>query len=445
MDLPSIMTDGALAGVRVVDFTWVRAGPQATRIFSMFGAEVIRIEWPEHPDFIRMGSPRQTPAGMTPSLNTNGDFNNFNCNKLSVTLNVKEQAGLEALRELVSISDLVIENYSSRVLESWGLGYEDLRQINPAIVYVSMAGFGHSGRHRDYDTWGPAVQALSGLTHLSGLPGKPPAGWGHSYMDHTGGYYGAMAALAALHYRSRTGQGQYVDLSQVEVGCTMTGASLLDYTVNGRSTRREGVPPGNRTHWPGTPLSDTYRGPHAAPHNAYRCAGGGANDWCTIACFSEEEWRGLLQALGEPAWAAGPRFETLSSRLRHQEELDRHLEAWTLTLSKYEVMERLQAAGVPSAPVQSMTDRMERDPQTRHRGLFARSASHPIIGEKLFEGMPMQLRGSSWEVWRHGPLIGEDNSYIVGELLAMPPETVDALRDDNVFWPRNMLREEAPA
>ena len=199
MELGAVMSKGALAGVRVVDFTWVRAGPQSTRIFSMFGAEVIRIEWPQNPDVIRLGSPRQTPAGLEPGLNTNGDFNNFSCNKLSVTLNVRSPSGLDLIKRLIGISDVVIENFSSRIMESWGLGYEQLRQANPAIIYVSMAGFGHGGRNRDYDTWGPAVQALSGLTFMSGLPGKPSAGWGHSYMDHTGGYYGAMATLGALH------------------------------------------------------------------------------------------------------------------------------------------------------------------------------------------------------------------------------------------------------
>ena len=445
MDLAEVMRHGAMAGVRVLDFTWVRAGPQSTRILSMFGAEVIRIEWPEHPDVIRLGSPRQTPRGMSPGLNTNADFNNFNCNKLSVTLNVKEEAGLDYVKQLVAISDIVIENYSSRVLETWGLGYEDLRVINPTIVYVSMAGFGHSGRHRDYDTWGPAVQALSGLTFLSGFPDRAPAGWGHSYMDHTGGYYGAMAALAALHYRNRIGRGQYVDLSQVEVGCTMTGPSFLDYTANGRTARREGMPPGNRTHWPETPLTSTYRGPHAAPHNAYRCAGGGMNDWVTIACFTDEEWRGLVRAMGDPPWADSPEYASLISRLEHQEALDASIGKWAMELSKYEAVKRLQAEGVPSAPVQGMSDRLERDPQLQHRGLFAQRSNHPIVGDQPYEGMPMRLRNSPWALWRHGPLMGQDNETVVKELLGVRQETIEALNEEGVFWPRKMIRDEARA
>ncbi len=449
MERGTVLTNGALAGLRVVDFTWVRAGPQTTRILAMFGAEVFKIEWPEHPDMIRLGSALSTPAGITPSLNTNADFNNFNCDKLSATLNVRHPDGLAIIRRLIAVSDVVVENFSSRVFEERGLSYEQLRRVNPAIIYVSMAGFGHSGPYRDYDTWGPAVQALSGLTFLSGLPDRAPAGWGYSYMDHTAGYYGAMAILAALHHRNRTGEGQHVDLAQVEVGCTLTGAAILDYTVNGRATRRPGVPPGNRTHWPGTPLTNTYRGPHAAPHNSYRCAGRpdapgpGRNDWCVIACFTDEEWRALVQVMGRPAWASDPKFATLLGRLEHQDEMDPQIEAWTKTLNKYEVMERLQAAGVPAAPVQSMSDRVERDPQLRHRGAFAARAAHPILGERIYEGMPMRMENAPWEVWRHGPLLGQDNDYVLKEVLGLSESEVAAGDAAGLFWPRNMVRMEA--
>ena len=442
MQRGTVSTKGPLAGVRVVDFTWVRSGPQATRILGMFGAEVIRVEWPESPDQVRLGAAHYTPPGVTHGVNTSGDFNNFNCNKLGVTLNVRSPQGFELLRQLLAIADVVIENFSSRVFESWGLGYPALRRINPSLVYVSMAGFGHSGPYRDYHTYGPVVQAQTGLTFLSGLPDKPPAGWGYSYMDHTAGYYAVMAVLAALHYRNRTGHGQYVDLSQVEVGSTLTGAAILDYTINGRPTLREGVPSGNRTHWPGTPMTNTYRGPHAAPHNAYRCAGGGRNDWCTIACFTEAEWQALVKAMASPAWASDPKFATMLVRLENQEDLDRHIEAWTLHRNKYALMELLQAAGVPSAPVQSMSDRIERDPQLKHRETFASQAKHPILGERVFEGMPMHLSEASWEVWRAGPVIGQDNDYVFGELLGLTPEDVAAQDREGVFWPRNMLRYE---
>lgn len=438
MELGRILKEGALSGVRVVDFTWVRAGPQTTRILSMFGAEVIRIEWPDSADTIRLNAPA---PDVSASLNSSVDFNNFACNKLSATVNVRSSEGMDLVKELISVSDVVVENFSSRILEKWGLGYDQLRAINPTVVYVSMAGFGHKGRHRDYDTWGPAVQAVSGLTFMSGAPDKPPAGWGYSYMDHTGGYYGAMAILAALRYRHESGRGQHVDLAQVDVGCTLTGAAFLDYTVNGRKTDRRGMPPGNRTYWPGTSLTSGYRGPHAAPHNSYKCKGGNPHAWCVIVCYTDEDWQAFTKAMGDPEWARDPKYSTLAGRLEHQEEMDLKIEAWTKERDKYEVMAKLQDTGVASAPVQSMVDRVENDPQLNYRGTFSATASHPVLGERIFEGMPMQLRNAPWELWRHGPTIGEDNDYVFDELLGMHVAERDALETDNVFWPKGMQKK----
>src|SRR3954453_22396871 len=218
--------------------------------------------------------------------------------------------------------------------------YDVLRTIKPEIVYVSMSGYGHTGRHHHYTTFGPVAQAVSGLTYQSGLPDKPPAGWGWSYMDDTGGLYGAMCALAGLYHRNRTGQGQHIDLSQMVASVTLNGPALLDVTVNGRGSTRAGFPPGNRAHWPGTPLLNNYRGPTVAPHNAYRTDPGGYNDWCVIVCQSDAEWQRLVEVIGCPSWAMSPKFASVTGRLQHQEELDSGIEAWTLTLGKYEVTER---------------------------------------------------------------------------------------------------------
>ncbi len=270
----------ALEGVRIVDLSWVRAGPWGTRILGTLGAEVIKVEWPapgsvHHNDrYTNTGKPEH----IEPNLNNSHWFSEKNVNKLSVTLNVRNPRGRELLRRLIAVSDVVIENFTSRVMQRWELGYEQLREIKPDIVYVSLSALGHSGRDHGYRSYGPSAQALSGLTYLSGLPGEPPAGWGWSYLDDTGGMYGAIAVMTALHHRSVTGRGQHVDLSQVGTGLALSGPAILDATVNGRPARREGFPPGNRAHWPGTPLLNSYRGPTVAPHNAYRTAGGGYND-----------------------------------------------------------------------------------------------------------------------------------------------------------------------
>ena len=260
----------ALEDIRVVDFSWVRAGPWATRWLGALGAEIIKIEWPEN-ERGRLPS-TTTPQDLEVNLNTSGNFNDTNVNKKSLSLNVRSAKGLEIVKRLIAISDIVIENFSSRVLQNWGLGYEELCKIKPDIVYVSMSGYGHTGRNHHYTTFGPVAQAVSGLTYLSGLPDKPPAGWGWSYMDDTGGMYGAMCALTGLYHRNMTGQGQHIDLSQMVSSVPLNGPALLDFTVNGRGSRRAGFPPGNRAHWPGTPLVNNYRGPTVAPHNAYRTA-----------------------------------------------------------------------------------------------------------------------------------------------------------------------------
>src|SRR5438270_903021 len=198
----------ALENIRVVDFTWVRAGPWATRWLGAFGAEVIKIEWPET-ERGRLPS-TTTPQHLEVNLNTSGNFNNTNVNKKSLSLNVRSAKGLEIVKRLIAISDILIENFSSRVLRKWGLGYDEMCKIKPDIVYVSMSGYGHTGRHHHHTTFGPVAQAVSGLTYISGLPDKPPAGWGWSYMDDTGGMYGAMCVLTGLYHRNMAGGGQHI-------------------------------------------------------------------------------------------------------------------------------------------------------------------------------------------------------------------------------------------
>ena len=320
-------TPKALAGIRVVDFTWVRAGPWATRWLGALGAEVIKVEWPLN-ERGRTSGP--TPPGVTQTLNTSSNFNDTNANKKAITVNLRSERGLDLIKRLISVSDVVVENFSARALKSWGLGYDEMCKLKPDIVYVSQSGFGHTGRHSEYLTMGPIAQAFSGLTFLSGLPGEQPAGWGWSYLDDTGGMYGAMCTLTALHHRNQTGQGQHVDLSQMITGITLTGTAFLDKTINGRESRREGYPPGNRTVWPGAPVMNNYRGPIAAPHNAFRTLGGGYNDWCVIACLSDEEWSKLVGLMNGPAWATDSKFATLDGRLLYQDEMDQEIEVKVL-------------------------------------------------------------------------------------------------------------------
>ncbi len=430
---------GALEGIRVVDFSWVRAGPWATRWLGAMGAEIIKIEWPENERGRAVG--RTTPQDVEVNLNTSGNFNDTNPNKLSLSLNVRTPKGMDIIKRLIAISDIVIENFSARVLKKWGLGYEEMCKLKPDIVYVSMSGYGHTGRNLDYTTFGPVAQAVSGLTYLSGLPDQPPAGWGWSYMDDTGGIYGAMCALTGLYQRNTTGRGLHIDQSQMITGITMNGPSILDMTVNGRPSRRAGYPPGNRSHWPGTPLVDNYRGPTVAPHNAYRTNPGDYNDWCVIVCNTDAEWQRLVQVMGEPSWATADanRFATLNGRLEHQEALDQGIESWTMTLNKYEVTDRCQAAGVCAMPVQSAEDRVEHDPQLRHRQMY-QAVEHPALGVRKMQNAPFKLAETPAENTRPSPLIGQHTQEIVEGLLGFSHEELVAGYEDGTFWPKTMAR-----
>ena len=426
----------ALDGVRVLDFTWVRAGPMATRWLGIFGAEVIKVEWPERLDSFRRNVVT-VPTGIEPGPNSPGMFADQHVNKRGITLNVRSDKGMDILKRLIAVSDIVIENFSSRVMQSWGLGYEEQKKLNPEIIYVSMAGLGQTGPDHAYTTMGPSAQALSGQTFLSGLPGQPPAGWGWSYMDDSGGMYGAISALTALRHRDATGEGQHVDLSQMTTGITLIGSAFLDKTVNGRPSRRPGYPPGNRATWPGTPVMNNYRGPTTAPHNTYRTSGDDYNAWCVIACFSDDEWTNLVNVMGCPDWAKDAKFTSLAGRLQYQEALDQGIESWTRTLDKYDIMERCQNAGVRAMPVQSSENRVEHDPQLKARGMFS-ELEHPVVGVRKVQNAPFRLSKNSVEINRHAPLIGQHTVEVMEGLLGISHREVAEGYDDGTFWPSGM-------
>ena len=431
------VSNRSLDGIRVLDFSWVRAGPWATRWLGALGAEVIKVEWPENERGRMTG--QMTPAAIERTPNTNGNFNDTNANKRGITINVRTPRGLELIKRVLGTVDVVIENFSSRVFTNWGLGFDELTKIKPDIIYVSMSGFGHTGRHHGYKTFGPVAQALSGLTFSSGLPEREPAGWGWSYLDDTGGLYGAMGVLNALFHRSRTGRGQHVDQSQMVMGVTQNGPAILDRTVNGRQARRPGFPPGNRTHTPGTPRVENYRGPWAAPHNAYRTQPGGYNDWCVIACFDDDDFAKLVNVMGNPSWASDERFATLESRLEHQDELDALIEAWTRVLGKYDVMTACQQMGIAASAVQSSEDRFENDPQLAERGMY-RELDHPELGRFAVQGAPFSMSGSRTDNRSAAPRIGADNRALFVDELGLSEADFRSAYEDGTFWPSDSPR-----
>jgi crotonobetainyl-CoA:carnitine CoA-transferase CaiB-like acyl-CoA transferase len=430
-----------LKGFRVLDFTWSVSGATTTRILAAFGAEVIKVEWPKTPDAMRFS---MYAKGDEPGLDNGAFFNNLSAGKRGITLNVKSERGMELIHELLKKSDVVTENFSAGVFEKWGLGYEALEEISPGIVYMSISGLGHSGRNKMYGTWGPTAAALSGMTYTSGLPDIHPSGWGYSILDVVAGYTGAYAILTALYHKKRTGKGQYIDISQVETAMHLAGANLLDYTVNDRSSRRPGFPSGNRSIISKEMSENSYRGRTGCPHNSYRCDGGGENDWCTIAIFSDDEWNAFKHAIGNPEWASDNKFQTLEQRISHQDELDQFIESFTSKRNKYEVMELLQKYGIACGAVQMNEDLLENDPQLQARELFEK-LEHTLLGTRSFEGIPIKMSKTQPYLHKPGPLMGEDNDYVFGTILGYSQEEIQLMTDEGVLWPEDMLKNEFKA
>ncbi len=387
----------ALDGVRVLDFCRLGFGSQATLIMGCLGADVIRVESTVRPDPIRVmppfvpepgeqgegfGGATLANANKARSLNRGGIFYKYNTGgKRSIAVDARHPRGLEVLERLVAQSDVVTESFAAGTLARWGLGYERLHELKPDIIYVSMCGYGHTGPDRDFVTMGPTAQALTGSTHLVGLPGREPAGWSFSYLDHVGGYLGAVGILAALAHRRRTGEGQHVDVSQLEPGTALDGALLLDRAVNGRSARRPDFPTGNRRD--GGPQG-AYR---SAPESAEGRDEPVGDKWVVISCRDQGEWERFARTAGHPEWLTDPRFVTLGDRRAHADELDELVESWTSTRDRYEVMHQLQAVEVPAGAVQDAADRLERDPQLAAREHFIRLVNDEV-GELPLEGVP---------------------------------------------------------
>lgn len=407
----------ALEGIRICDFTGQLAGAGATKWLAAFGAEVIRIEDPTNQgawDILR-SMPPFVDERRGPDLG--GGFNNHNVEKLGITLNLRTARGKELLAEIVKRSDVVSENFAAGVLEKWGFGYERLKELRSDVIYVSNCGFGHRGPYADFKTWGPIVQAMSGLTFTSGLPEMEPAGWGYSYMDHTGGYYMAMAILLALIHRQRSGEGQWVDMACCETGLTLNGPAILDYTVNGRPTRRQGQPNSNRSDWP--PM---------APHGIYPALGD--DEWIAIACRSDAEWQACVTLIGDE-WARSEAWSTLTGRVAAQAELDEKLGRWTAQRDKFALQAALQEAGVPAAAVQKPAERIDHDPATAGIGLWP-TVHHREMGAVRVDGLPVHFSETEWKIERGAPCCGEHTSQVLTGLLGLSEDEVAVLREKGV-------------
>jgi crotonobetainyl-CoA:carnitine CoA-transferase CaiB-like acyl-CoA transferase len=419
-----------LQGVRILDFSWFLASAGATRFLAALGADVIKVEWKTHPDSGRGSlvpeggrAARESADAPLPTLRDpafGGQFNNKNPGKRGLSLNVADPRGLQIAESLLAECDVVAEGFSPGVLERWGLGYEQQRQIRPDVIYVKQSGMGAFGTYGRFRAVGPIAAALSGMSEMSGLPSPaPPAGWGYSYLDWFGAYSMALSILCALYHRDRTGEGQWIDASQTEVGIALAPVPILDYWANGRVWERYG----NRSRYQA-----------AAPAGIYRCAGD--DRWLAITCLTEEQWSALCRVAGHPEWKADSRFATLPDRVRAQDALDSTVQSWTVDQDPYQLMTALQRAGVAAGVCQTAEDRCDNDPQLRHLGWLTELTGTRIGTWPLAE-IPVRMSDSPPYLGglpdRAAPLYGEDNIAILNGLLGMSEQEIAELTESGVL------------
>ncbi|HLZ69331.1 MAG TPA: CoA transferase [Dehalococcoidia bacterium] len=411
-----------LAGIRVADFSWFAAGPVAGAVLAQFGAEVIRVESESHLDGLRTTMP--VPPGSEGSVNVSGYYNNFNANKRCFTLNMSRPEARAVALELLATCDVMLENYTPRIVEKWGLTYADVAAVRPDIIYVNIPMQGNWGPHRDFLGFGGVLAPVSGYSYLAGWPDRAPIGVGTNYPDYViNPGHATIAILAALRHRDRTGEGQQIELSQLESTLNGLGPALMEAAANGTVPQRQG-----------------NRCAYAAPHAAFRCqdrpaTGTGAPEdrWCVISVYTDAQWQALKAEMGEPDWAAETRFGTLLGRKQHEDELERCTEAWTRTLSAEAVAERLQDRGVPAGIVQSAEDVLDHDPQLQARGLYV-YLDHPEAGRTAYDGPHFVLSATPGVLHTPAPLLGEANDYIVNELLGVDGERAADLLVNQIVY-----------
>ena len=398
-----------LHGIRVVDLTMVWAGPFGTRLLGDYGAEVIKVESPKQWDMIRsLGLiPRTTPKW----YNRSGYFNHNNRNKYSLALELRNPLGRQTLLDLCAVSDVIVENYRSDVMDNLGLSYAEVKAVNPKIIYVSMPGHGKTGPESGYVSYGSNVEQLAGLVSISGYEGGEPLKTGFSYGDPMAGTSLAAAVAMAVRHRNRTGEGMYVEIAQRENLMAFVGEYIVDYSQN-----REFRPPTGNRH------------PYFAPHSRYTSTG--EEQFIAITCETDEQFAALCRIIGRPELAEDPRFATLPERKANEVELDPHIEAWTSTRGHYDAMFVLQHAGVPAGAVLTVPELMA-DPHLRARDAWLEQ-SHPDAGVWEVEAPPWKLPRTPGSARLPGPGFADHNGYVFRELLGLGEEAIARLYAEGV-------------
>ena len=385
-----------LHGVRVADFSWIIAGPTATRHLALMGAEVIKVGSARRPDPSTRGSA----------------FHVYNQSKKYTALNLSQQRGKELALDLVAQCDVVVENYAAGVFERLGLGYEVLSQVRPDLVMVASSGTGHTGPDRDYVAYGSLLQHYTGWNSISGYPDSEPIKGG-LWADPWVGMELAMITVAALNHRLETGVGQYVDFSMAEALSASLPEALLDYQMNGN----EPIPLGNRDR-------------NSAPHGVYRCAGD--DRWIAVEVHTLEQWRGLCGAIGRDDLAADSGLDTVEGRKAREDELDGAIGAWTAEMEDGEAFRILQEAGVPRGLSLDM-GRLHAERQLNEGG-YLRSIEYPDGSERVLPTLPWRFDGRADLQLGPAPELGRDSGYVYSELLGLSESEIEGLVEERVIY-----------
>jgi crotonobetainyl-CoA:carnitine CoA-transferase CaiB-like acyl-CoA transferase len=400
-----------LGGVRVLDLTHAWAGPFATQLLADYGAEVIKIETCDRPDMLRF-STLPTDETRPDAYNRGGWFQYLGRNKLGLTLDLKHPQGQEIFKRLAAQSDVVIENFSARVMRRLGLEYAVLQVVNPRLIMISMPGYGTIGPYKDFVAFGEMIEPFAGLSELTGYADRAPLRLAVAYPDPVAGLHAALATLLALRQRRHTGAGQHIHIPHREPITRMLGEAVLDYTVNGRTQRRIG---NQHRAW--------------APHGCYPCRG--QDRWITIAVRHDAEWTALCQVLDEPAWTHDPCFANSFTRWRHANLLDQHLVGTTQLWEATALATRLCAVGIPAGVVQTNRD-LFCDAHLRAREAFWVMA-HRLAGTHPYPAPSTRLTGTPPRMTRPAPNLGEHNRELLTRLLGLSPAEVQDLEAKGVI------------
>jgi crotonobetainyl-CoA:carnitine CoA-transferase CaiB-like acyl-CoA transferase len=402
----------SLKGIKIVEFAAFAAGPAVGKHLADHGATVVHIESRVRPDGFRTHYPPYKDN--IHGLNRSGLFALCNNDKLDITLNLKKAPkATDVAKRIAAWADVVIENFSPGTMARLGLDYENLKKVKPDLIMLSSSNLGQSGPHAHHAGFGSQLSSLAGFTHLTGYADGPPQILYGPYIDYIAVAYGAVAILAALDYRRRTGKGNHIDVAQYETGLQYLAPLLLDYKVNGTVASR-----------------NANRDPHAAPHGAYPCRG--EDRWCALSIQTDAEWHVLREVMGNPLWASEPKFSSHALRKANEDELDRRVTEWTCGFESPELMEKLQAAGLRAGLINSMKD-VYTDPQLSQRPQWV-VLDHPEIGKMHYQRPPFLLTGTPPGPSKRDPLLAEHNEYFYRSLLGLSDQEYTALVNEQVIY-----------